>query len=86
MAEFPDTLTLFRDKTPKKAPVVFNRGPDSLLWSVQRRFPLSSDCAGKPGKLIVSVLDPQGASSSVLIVGRVTRRSVMIGAIIEIAN
>lgn len=49
---YTDELFLFRQKTPN-VPTVFNRGPDSLLWSVQRRFPLSSDCKGKPGKLIV---------------------------------
>ncbi|KAK7222965.1 hypothetical protein V2G26_010968 [Clonostachys chloroleuca] len=48
---FEGEVFLFHQKTPN-VPTVFNRGPDSLLWSVQRRFPLSSDCKGKPGKLI----------------------------------
>ncbi|KAK7757456.1 hypothetical protein SLS62_000471 [Diatrype stigma] len=50
ITRFEDNLQLFREETDLSAPMVFNYNPWSFLWSVQRRVPLSSDCAGSPGK------------------------------------
>lgn len=47
-----DNLITFKEKVPK-APTVFNYNADSFLWSIQRRAPLASDCAGSPGTLYV---------------------------------
>ncbi|KAI5918515.1 hypothetical protein F4810DRAFT_570681 [Camillea tinctor] len=49
IVEFEDILMTFRQKA-LDSPTVFNYNPDSFLWSIQRRAPLSSDCAGSPGK------------------------------------
>lgn len=53
-----DNLQLFREETDLSAPMVFNYNPWTFLWSVQRRVPLSSDCAGSPGKDLVSDDEP----------------------------
>ncbi|KAM0809510.1 putative 1,3-beta-glucanosyltransferase [Seiridium cardinale] len=52
VTRFEDLLQLFKEETPE-ARTVFNIGPTSLLWSVQRRFPLKSTCAARPGKYLV---------------------------------
>jgi hypothetical protein len=49
-----DVLQLYRDRAPD-APFMFNYNPNSFLWSAQRRVPLRSDCAGRPGKLLVRI-------------------------------
>ncbi|KAI0592887.1 hypothetical protein F4775DRAFT_580291 [Biscogniauxia sp. FL1348] len=49
IARFEDIIMLYRNKAPD-APTVFNYNPESFLWSIQRRAPLSSDCAASPGK------------------------------------
>ncbi|VUC27725.1 unnamed protein product [Clonostachys rosea] len=48
ITKFEDNLMLFRRQGPN-SPTVFNYNPWTFLWSVQRRAPLSSDCAGQPG-------------------------------------
>ncbi|KAI1638594.1 hypothetical protein F4809DRAFT_649215 [Biscogniauxia mediterranea] len=49
ISRFEDIIMLYRNKAPD-APTVFNYNPESFVWSIQRRAPLSSDCAGSPGK------------------------------------
>ncbi|CAI6090783.1 unnamed protein product [Clonostachys chloroleuca] len=48
ITKFEDNLMLFRRQGPN-SPTVFNYNPCTFLWTVQRRAPLSSDCAGQPG-------------------------------------
>ncbi|CAH0051809.1 unnamed protein product [Clonostachys solani] len=44
-----DNNFLFR-KTVPDTPTVYNYDPNTLLWSVARRFPIEEDCTNKPGK------------------------------------
>ncbi|KAH7004721.1 hypothetical protein EDB82DRAFT_533009 [Fusarium venenatum] len=46
---FEENLAIYREEAPD-AKFVFNYSPISFLWSVQRYFPLSSDCKDHPGK------------------------------------
>lgn len=51
----PDLIDMYKRLRPE-TPIVFNHSPESLLWSVEHRIPMSEDCraARKPGKLLVS--------------------------------
>ncbi|KAM0237321.1 hypothetical protein ACHAPO_004668 [Fusarium lateritium] len=44
-----ENLAIYREEAPD-AKFVFNYSPLSFLWSVQRYFPLSSNCKDHPGK------------------------------------
>ncbi|KIX09399.1 uncharacterized protein Z518_00478 [Rhinocladiella mackenziei CBS 650.93] len=43
-----DIIQLYREKVPR-APTMFDHSPDSALWAIERRFPLSEDCTDAPG-------------------------------------
>ncbi|KAK4935069.1 hypothetical protein LTR10_023801 [Elasticomyces elasticus] len=47
--QFTNMVDLYRHRAPY-APMVFDHSPDSTLWAIQERFPLSSDCADSPGQ------------------------------------
>ncbi|GKU08334.1 hypothetical protein FLAG1_09301 [Fusarium langsethiae] len=51
---FEENLATYREQAPD-AKFVFNYSPLSFLWSVQRYFPLSSDCKDHPGKDLGSI-------------------------------
>ncbi|KEF54634.1 uncharacterized protein A1O9_09076 [Exophiala aquamarina CBS 119918] len=51
-----DIIQTYRDVTPD-AFIYFNYMPNTTLWAIQRRFPLSSNCTDSPGKDLVG-LDP----------------------------
>ncbi|KAL4727071.1 hypothetical protein ACLX1H_005971 [Fusarium chlamydosporum] len=46
---FEENLAIYRKEAPN-AKFVFNNNPLTFVWSVQRYFPLSSDCKGQSGK------------------------------------
>ncbi|OBS27892.1 hypothetical protein FPOA_01834 [Fusarium poae] len=46
---FEENLAIYREEAPV-AKFVFNNSPVIFLWSVQRYFPLTSDCKDHPGK------------------------------------
>ncbi|KAL6248735.1 hypothetical protein RBB50_003797 [Rhinocladiella similis] len=46
---FADTIDLYRRKAPL-APIVFDHSPDSALWAIEQKWPLSSNCTNSPGK------------------------------------
>lgn len=48
-----DTIDLYRRKAPL-APIVFDHSPDSALWAIEQKWPLSSNCTNSPGKDLVS--------------------------------
>jgi len=52
-----DIIQTYRDITPD-AFIYFNYMPNTTLWAIQRRFPLSSDCADSPGKDLVRNFPP----------------------------
>jgi hypothetical protein len=57
-----DLVEMYNRKAPK-ARKVFNHNPESMLWSVVHRMPMTEDCeaVGKPGKLLVSTLSSSTA-------------------------
>lgn len=48
-----DTIDLYRRKAPL-VPIVFDHSPDSALWAIEEKWPLSSNCTNSPGKDLVS--------------------------------
>ncbi|KIW55788.1 hypothetical protein PV05_04513 [Exophiala xenobiotica] len=46
---FTDTIDLYRHKAPF-VPIVFDHSPDSALWAIQQKWPLSTNCSNSPGK------------------------------------
>ena len=59
-----DTIDLYRHKAPF-VPIVFDHSPDSALWAIQQKWPLSSNCSNSPGKDLVSFVRSPGVQSGV---------------------